>query len=185
MSTTTVILIAIAVLAVVFAVIMYMQKERTRHLQGKFGPEYERLAKIQGNQKAEQELLNRQKRIEKFHIRALNPSEIDRFSTEWRNVQTRFVDSPREAVADADRLIGEVMSNRGYPVSNFEQSAADISVDHPQVVENYRTAHMIAARDAAGKATTEDLRQAMMHYRSLFEDLLSAKSNQHLHEVTR
>jgi len=185
MSTITFILIAIAVLAIAFGIIMYLQKERTRRLQGKFGPEYDRLAKVQGNQKAEQELLNRQKRLEKLHIRPLNPSEIDGFSAEWRKVQTLFVDAPRDAVAKADRLIGEVMSTRGYPVSNFEQATADVSVDHAQVVENYRTAHMIAGRDAAGKATTEDLRQAMVHYRALFDDLLSAKSNQHMHEVTR
>jgi len=184
MSTLTIVVIAIAVIAVAFAIIMYMQKERTRRLRGQFGPEYDRLAMNQGNSKAEQELLNRQKRLEKLHIRELNQAEIDRFAEAWRNVQTRFVDAPRDAVAQADRLIGEVMAARGYPMSDFEQRSADISVDHPHVVENYRTAHMIAGRDAAGRANTEDLRQAMVHYRALFEDLLSATSN-HLHEVTR
>jgi len=184
MSTLTVIVIAIAVLAVAFAIIMYMQKERTRRLRGQFGPEYDRLVMNKGNQKAEQELLNRQKRLEKLHVRELNQAEIDRFADAWRGIQTRFVDAPRDAVAQADRLIGEVMSARGYPMSDFDQRAADISVDHPAVVENYRTAHMIAGRDASGRATTEDLRQAMVHYRALFEDLLSARSN-HLHEVTR
>src|SRR5690348_2169648 len=148
MSTLTVIVIAIAVLAVAFAIIMYMQKERTRRLRGQFGPEYDRLVMNEGNQKAEQELLSRQKRLEKLHVRELNQAEIDRFADAWRGIQTRFVDAPRDAVAQADRLIGELMSARGYPMSDFDQRAADISVDHPAVVENYRTAHMIAGRDA-------------------------------------
>jgi hypothetical protein len=184
MSTLTVIILVIALVAIAVGVMMYVQRERTRKLRGQFGPEYDRLATNQGNRKAEQELLNRQKRLEKLHIRELNQGEIDRYANEWRNVQTRFVDSPREAVAEADRLIGEVMETRGYPMADFEQRAADISVDHPHLVENYRTAHFIAGRDRVGKATTEDLRQAMVHYRELFEDILSARSNQ-IHEVIR
>lgn len=185
MSTLTVILIAVAVLAIGFAVVMYVERERTRRLRGKFGPEYDRLAKDQGNRRAEQELLGRQKRLEKFHIRELNQAEIDRFSASWRSIQNQFVDAPGQAVSQADRLIWEVMETRGYSMEDFEQRAADISVDHPHVVENYRAAHDIAVRDAAGKANTEDLRQAMVHYRALFEDLLSNKVEHHIHEVTR
>jgi len=185
MSTLSIVVIAIAVVAVALAVILYVQKERTRKLRGQFGPEYDRLVTNQGNRKAEQELLNRQKRLDKLHVRELSQVEIDRFAEAWRDVQTQFVDTPRDAVAHADDLIRDVMSTRGYPMGEFEQRAADISVDHPHVVENYRTAHFIAGRDASGKATTEDLRQAMMHYRALFDDLLSARSNQNLHEVTR
>jgi hypothetical protein len=185
MSTLTLILIAVAVLAVAFGVIMFMQKRRTERLKGKFGPEYERLAFEQGGRKAEKELVDRQKRIERFHIRELNRAEIDRFSESWRTVQSRFVDAPREAVAEADRLIREVMSAEGYPMGDFDQRAADISVEHPRVVENYRAARDIAVRDASGKANTEDLRQAMVHYRALFEDLLTGKYDQQLHEVTR
>lgn len=177
MSTVVWVLIVIAIVAVAFGIFMYVQKERTRRLRGKFGPEYDRLVHDSGNaRKAEDELLKRQKRIEKMHIRELNHDEIVRFSDSWRNVQAQFVDTPREAVAEADRLVREVMTARGYPMSDFEQRAADISVDHPHVVEHYRAAHDIAVRDAAANANTEDLRQAMVHYRALFEDLLNPVS---------
>jgi hypothetical protein len=177
MSTVVWILIVIAVVAVAFGIFMYVQKERTRRLRGKFGPEYDRLVHDSGNpRKAEDELVKRQKRMEKMHIRELNHDEIVRFSDSWRNVQAQFVDTPGEAVGEADRLVREVMTTRGYPMSDFEQRAADISVDHPHVVEHYRAAHDIALRDAAGQSNTEDLRQAMVHYRALFEDLLNSKS---------
>jgi hypothetical protein len=185
MNTLDVILIIIAVLAIAFAVLMYLQNERTKRLRGQFGPEYDRLVRDRGNnRKAEAELLNRQKRLQRLHIRELNQAEIDRFSNSWRAIQTQFVDMPREAVAQADRLICDVMSTRGYPMIDFEQCAEDVSVDHPHVVENYRRAHDIAVRDSKGQANTEDLRQAMVHYRALFEDLLTTRSDQ-FHEVTR
>jgi hypothetical protein len=185
MNLLTIVLIVIAAIAIVFGVVMYIQKQRTRRLRTQFGPEYDRLVHGGNQRRAEEELLRRQKRIEKFHIRELNQAEIDRFANSWRAVQAHFVDAPKEAVADADRLVREVMTTRGYPMSNFEQSAADISVDHPRVVQNYRAAHEIAARDAAGKATTEDLRQAMVHYRALFEDLLTATHANVAEEVKR
>lgn len=184
MSTLTVILIVVAVLAIGFAVIMFVQMQRTRRLRGRFGPEYDRLVRDEGNRRAEQELLDRQKRLEKLHIRELNQAEIDRFSQSWKSIQNQFVDAPGQAVSQADGLIRDVMETRGYPMTDFEQRSADISVDHPHVVENYRVAHEIAARDAAGKATTEELRQAMVHYRALFEDLLGNRV-EHIHEVTR
>lgn len=180
MSTLTIVLIAVIVLAVAFAVFMIFQKERSRKLRGRFGPEYDRLVRDSGSQRrAEDELVKREKRIEKLHIRELNQGEIDRYAGSWRAVQTKFVDAPRDAVAEADRLVRDVMATLGYPMADFEQRAADISVDHPHVVRNYRAAHDIAARDAAGRATTEDLRQAMVHYRSLFEDLLGQSAVPH------
>ena len=114
----------------------------------------------------------RTERVESFHLRPLAPGDRARFVDSWRRVQARFVDGPAGAVAEADQLLGDVMSTRGYPVSDFEQRAADISVDHPLVLENYRTAHEIALRQTKGQASTEDLRQAMIHYRSLFEELV-------------
>jgi hypothetical protein len=108
-----------------------------------------------------------------LHIRPLAPGDRARFVESWERVQARFVDGPGSAVADADRLLGDVMSTRGYPVSDFEQRAADISVDHPRVLENYRAAHRGAIRHTEGHASTEDLRQAMIHYRTLFEELVS------------
>lgn len=186
MASSMIILIIIAVAAVAAAIFMYMQWERTKRLRGRFGPEYDRVVHDSGSaQKAENELLDRQRRIEKLHIRDLNQGEIERFSNSWRTVQADFVDSPREAVAQADRLIRDVMSTRGYPMSDFEQQAADISVDHPHVVEHYRTAHAIAERDAAGSASTEDLRQAMVHYRALFEELLSTPHERQIQEVRK
>jgi len=186
MTTLDIVLIAIAIIAVAFGVIMFIQYQRSKRLRGQFGPEYDRLVKDRGDQrKAEEEMLRREKRLEKFHIRELNGGEVERFSESWRRVQARFVDAPREAVGEADRLVRDVMATRGYPMSDFDQRAADISVDHPRVVENYRAAHDIAARDAAGRANTEDLRQAMVHYRALFEELLGPAHARHLEEVKR
>jgi hypothetical protein len=176
MSTVTIVVISVAVLAVAFALFMYIQRERTRHLRSKFGPEYNRVVDRYGNQrKAEEDLVQRQKRVQKFHIRELSSADADRFADAWRAEQARFVDSPREAIANADRLVNELMETRGYPMGDFEQRAADISVDHPVVLENYRAAHAIAVRDSQGTANTEDLRQAMVHYRALFEELLDRR----------
>jgi hypothetical protein len=176
MSTVTIVVLVIAVLAVAFGLFMYIQRERTRRLRSKFGPEYERVVDRYGNQrKAEEDLAQRQKRVEKFHIRDLNAADADRFANAWRAEQARFVDTPREAIANADRLVNELMKARGYPMGDFEQRAADISVDHPVVLENYRAAHAIALQDSQGTASTEDLRQAMVHYRALFEDLLDRR----------
>jgi hypothetical protein len=183
MSTASIVLIIVAVLAVAFGLFMYIQRERTKRLRSKFGPEYDRVVDRYGNQrKAEEDLAQRQKRVEKFHIRDLNPADADRFANAWRAEQARFVDSPREAIANADRLVNELMKTRGYPMGDFEQRAADISVDHPVVLENYRAAHAIALRDSQGTASTEDLRQGMVHYRALFEELLDRRVRE---EVTR
>jgi hypothetical protein len=177
MNTLTVVLIIIAVLAIAFGAFMYFQWERTKRLRSKFGPEYDRAVDQYGSQrKAEDDLQHRQIRIEKLHIRDLDPTQAERFADAWQSEQRRFVDAPKEAVANADRLVGDLMKARGYPVGDFEQSAADISVDHPLVVENYRAAHDLALRDSRSQASTEDLRQAMVHYRALFEDLLDRRA---------
>jgi len=122
--------------------------------------------------RAEAALDGRAERVEALHIRPLAPADRARFVESWSRIQTRFVDSPGGAVSDADQLLGDVMSTRGYPVSNFEQRAADISVDHPSVLENYRAAHQSAVLQTRGQASTEDLRQAMIHFRTLFDELV-------------
>jgi hypothetical protein len=124
--------------------------------------------------KAEAKLEDREKRVEKLNLRDLDPMERERFTKQWESVQSRFVDSPKGAVAEADDLVSSLMKVRGYPVSDFDQRAADISVDHPRVVENYRSAHDIALRVGKDGSTTEELRTAMIHYRSLFEELVRA-----------
>src|SRR6185295_3882434 len=115
----------------------------------------------------------RAQRVESFNVRPIAPADRARFEDSWRKIQSRFVDGPAGAVSEADQLLGDVMATRGYPVTDFDQRAADISVDHPRVLESYRTAHEIALRQAKGQANTEDLRQAMVHYRTLFEELVS------------
>jgi hypothetical protein len=172
---TTQIIIAIAVVVVVagIAIWLFVRKRRTERLRTKFGgPEYARAVNEGGGRRqAEAGLDKRADRVESFHIRPLGPDDRARFVESWTRVQTRFVDSPGGAVTEADQLLGDVMSTRGYPVSDFEQRAADISVDHPLVLENYRSAHEIALRRARGQASTEELRQAMIHYRTLFDEL--------------
>ena len=170
-------IVAAAVVILVIAVLawLYARKRRstTANLRHKFGTEYERAVREHGSErKAESKLVDREKRIEKLTIRDLDPMERERFLKRWESVQSRFVDSPKGAVAEADDLVSSLMRTRGYPVSDFDQRAADISVDHPRVVENYRSAHEIALRVGKSEATTEDLRTAMIHYRSLFEDLV-------------
>jgi hypothetical protein len=149
------------------------RRSKTAGLRQKFGPEYDRAVLTHGSErKAEAKLADRKERVEKLNLRDLDRVESDRFSRQWESVQSRFVDSPKGAVAEADDLVSSVMKARGYPVSDFDQRTADISVDHPRVVENYRTAHEIALRVGKDQATTEDLRTAMIHYRSLFEELV-------------
>jgi hypothetical protein len=183
MSTTA--LAAIIVLAVIGVVaigaLMFLRKRRTTKLRTQFGdPEYARALEATGSRKnAEAGLDARKERVESFHLRPLGPADQARFAESWRKVQARFVDSPGGAVTEADQLLGDVMSTRGYPVSDFEQRAADISVDHPSVLAHYRSAHEIALGQAQGKAGTEDLRQAMIHYRTLFEELVGEREMVH------
>jgi FtsZ-interacting cell division protein ZipA len=170
----TLIIVAVVIIAILLvAVWWYSTRQRSAKLQEKFGSEYERTVAEKGDtRKAEAELTDRQKRVSKLEIRPLAADERRRFNDEWRAVQARFVDDPSAAVRDADTLVGRVMEARGYPVGDFEQRAADVSVDHPAVLEHYREAHVIALRHAQGQASTEDLRQAMVHYRALCAELL-------------
>src|SRR5450756_1493201 len=170
-----IVLAAVVILLIAVLAWLYVRKRRstTAYLRQKFGPEYERAVQKHGSErKAEAKLEDREKRVEKLTIRDLDPMERERFSKRWESVQSRFVDSPKGAVAEADDLVSSLMKTRGYPVSDFDQRAADISVDHPRVVENYRSAHEIALRLGKGEASTEELRTAMIHYRSLFDDCL-------------
>ena len=153
---------------------MYLRRRRSSsaNLRKKFGPEYDRAVKIHGSErKAEAKLEDREKRVEQLNLRDLDVMEHERFSKRWESVQSRFIDSPKGALTEADDLVSSLMKARGYPVSDFDQRAADISVGHPRVMENYRSAHEIAVRVGKDEATTEELRTAMIHYRSLFEEL--------------
>jgi len=173
--TTIIIVIAalVAVAAIAAAVWMYLQKKQTERLHSRFGTEYDRLAAAEGDRgRAEKALHEREKRVEKLNLVPLSPEDRDRFTGAWQLEQAGFVDDPQAAVANADRLVIEVMKARGYPMGDFEQRAADISVDHSSVVTNYRMAHDIALRDRGGETSTEELRTALLHYRMLFEDLL-------------
>jgi hypothetical protein len=172
-------LAGVVILVIAVLVWTYVQKRRstTTSLRQRFGPEYERAVHQQGSErKAEAKLADRQERVEKLNIRDLDPMERERFSKQWESVQSRFVDSPRGAVAEADDLVSSLMKTRGYPVSDFDHRAADVSVDHPRVVENYRSGHDIALRVGKNGASTEDLRAAMIHYRSLFEELVQVST---------
>jgi hypothetical protein len=170
------ILIVIAALVLVGAAAWAVAvRRRTEHLRGRFGPEYNRVASTAASKRdAEKELTSREARREKLEIRPLPEESRVRYSDEWKTVQAEFVDEPSRAVARADSLLQKVMEERGYPVEKFDQRVADLSVDHPKVVENYREGHRLATRGAGNGADTEDLRQAMRHFRELFEELVEA-----------
>lgn len=175
-------LITVVAIAVAAGVWFMMAQRRRLRLRQRFGQEYDQAVSDMGSQRrAEATLEARTKRVERLQIRPLTAADEARFGDAWRQLQNRFVDEPSAAVTEADRLVGEVMHARGYPLGDFDQRAADISVDHPRVVANYRAARAIARRHARGEANTEDLRQAVIHYRALFEDLLNrehaARSN--------
>jgi hypothetical protein len=180
------IVILAVVLAIGIALWMYIRKERTQKLRSKFGPEYDKaVADHKDRGHAETELQKRAERVARFHIQPLKAEDRLRYVEDWRREQSRFVDDPRAAVNHADSLVQDVMQRRGYPVGDFDQNAADLSVDHPGVVENYRTAHEIALRDGKGLANTEDLRKAMISYRVLFEDLLDESAVHEPEEVRK
>ena len=167
--------VVVVILAVLGWFLVRRRRRTTAELRQRFGSEYDRAVREHGSQrKAEAKLADREERVEKLKLRDLDPMERERFSKQWESVQSRFVDSPKGAVAEADDLVSSLMKTRGYPVSDFDQRAADISVDHPRVVENYRSGHEIALRVGKNGATTEDLRTAMIHYRSLFVELVQA-----------
>lgn len=175
--TAWIVVTAVIVVALIAAGLIWSRRRQSEHLRDRFGPEYDRAVEAKGGRsKAEAELAEREKRVEKLDIRPLDHAERRDFVGRWSEVQARFVDDPPRAVAFADALLGEVMKARGYPVSDFEQRAGDISVDHPRIVEHYRTAHDVAVRHERGQANTEDLRQAMIHYRALFDELVGAEA---------
>ena len=179
-------LAAVVVLLIAALAWLYVRKRRstTANLRQKFGPEYDRAVLKHGSErKAQAKLEDREKRVEKLNIRDLDPMEHDRYLKRWEAVQSRFVDSPKGAVTEADDLVSSLMKTRGYPVSDFDQRAADISVDHPRVVENYRSGHEIALRVGKNEANTEELRTAMIHYRSLFEELVQVPASVEKKEV--
>jgi hypothetical protein len=177
-----------AVAAVVVLGVLWgaARTRRTRSLQDRFGREYDRAVEHAGDRReAERELREREKRHDELDLRPLSPEARDRYVEEWRATQGRFVDDPTGAVADADRLVQRVMRDRGYPVDDFEQRAADISVEHPELVEKYRTAHGIAQASERGEASTEDLRHSVRHYRALFVELLEVEDGDDVAEDGR
>ncbi len=171
-----VIAVVVAIVVILAVAWVFVRRRRSEALRRRFGPEYERTVREQGAGRAESVLVEREKRVEKFPIRELAADEREHFVAEWRLAQSRFVDDPKGAVTEADALVSRLMQARGYPISDFEQRAADVSVDHPRVVDNYRAAHEIALRHRKGQASTEDLRNAIIYYRSLFDELLQTKS---------
>jgi hypothetical protein len=174
MSATTAILIVLLLIAIAVAVWAMLERRRALRIRQKFGPEYDRLAGQLNPHRAATVLEEREKRVSHFRIRSLREDERARFAGQWRTIQERFVDDPQSAVSAADSLIQEALRTRGYPMSEFDQRAADLSVEYPHVVENYRTAHRIAMECERGAAKTEQLRQAMQHYRALFEEVLES-----------
>jgi FtsZ-interacting cell division protein ZipA len=173
------ILIAVAAVVLVAGVAWQsMKQRRTKQLKSQFGPEYERTVESADSKRnAEADLAARRERREQIQVRPLSSAARERYTSQWQTVQAQFVDSPEAAVTSADQLIQSVMADRGYPVDDFETRAADISVDHPQVVENYRQGHRLAENSANGNGSTEDLRQAMRHYRALFDELVEPSTD--------
>ncbi len=176
MSTEVLVIIILAVCAAVLIAVLIAERRKVRRLRIKYGPEYQRLVEQEHGRtrRADHILEAREKRVQKLRIRHLTTSECDEFANQWRLIQEEFVDNPTAAVTRADSLVTKAMAARGYPMSDFEQRAADISVEHPQLVTDYRIAHDISERDHVGQATTEELRRAMQHYRSLFEQVLES-----------
>jgi hypothetical protein len=177
------IVIAVAALVILaLGAVVVISRQRRERLRGRFGPEYDRaVAEHGGRRGAEAELARREEQRERLDIVPLSQEARERYFESWREVQTGFVDEPSQAVTRADRLVTEVMRERGYPMDEFDQRVADISVDHAEVVEHYRAAHSIHLANEDGEASTEDLRQAVVHYRALFNELLDESESE---EVT-
>lgn len=175
MNTTNLIIAVVLVVVIGVAILwpMTARRKRTGRLQGQFGPEYDHTVQALGDEKkAQTELEKRQKHVEALDIHPLSVIEHQRYLADWTAVQSKFVDEPGQAIVDADRLIMEVMQLRAYPISDFEQRAADVSVSYPTLVSDYRAARVIALKNQEHQADTEELRQAMIYYRSLFDGLL-------------
>ena len=178
---TNLILIGVVILVLLATAVLAAdaKEEESQTLERRFGPEYDRTVEEFGSRpKAEAELKARQQRVEQLHIVPLAPAEASRFAEPWRVLQGRFVDNPKDVLADADLLVRELMQKRGYPMGDFDSRAADISVDHPAVVDHYRAAHDIALRNRHGDVDTEGMRQAVIHLRALFAELLEVEEPQ-------
>jgi hypothetical protein len=172
---TNTVIFAALLMVLIFAVVAWLivQRQRSLRLKRRFGPEYDfTVSEFRDQARAEAELITREKRVARLQIVPLTPAEALRFSRAWNTLQGRFIDSPKGVVTEADHLVRELMAKRGYPMGDFEHMAADISVDHPTVVATYRAAQTIATRDARGEADTEELRKAVIYYRTLFDELL-------------
>jgi hypothetical protein len=179
-NTTTLILAVVAFLLIGGLLVLAITRvQRSRRLRERFGPEYERLVKeAEDRRKAEAELEARLAHVESLNIRPLSADEVNRFSLDWQAAQAEFVDEPHTALQKADHLIQDVMKSKGYPVEDFEQRAADISVDYPDLVTDYRGLHLIATKDTDDHVSTEEMRQAMVHGRALFENLVTKETNE-------
>jgi hypothetical protein len=176
MDTQMLVVAVVVVVLIAIAFWMYSRRRQSEHLEKRFGPEYGRAVHEFGSRdKAEAELLARQKRVAELDIVPLTPADAQRFTQQWRTLQARFVDNPQGVLVEADRLVRELMQARGYPMGDFERRAADISVHHPNVVDHYRAAHDIAEQERQGQVDTEGMRQAVIHYRALFSELLQVE----------
>lgn len=178
METETLAIVAIVIVAALLLIWLLMQRRHSGQLRDKFGEEYDRTIEARGGRaEAEADLAEREKRVKKLDIRPLGPEERERFTGEWQEAKALFVDSPSEAIGRSDRLLTTVMTTRGYPMTDFEHRHADLSVEHGDVAQHYRSGHEIADRAQQGEASTEDLRQAMQHYETLFDNLVSDTSD--------
>jgi hypothetical protein len=185
MSPTAVIILIVVILVVLAAIFFGVQAARRRRLQSTFGPEYDRAVADTGSRAdAEKELRERERRHASLELKPLSAESRERYSTAWEEVQIRFVDDPTEATNEADQLVTQLISERGYPTSDYEDRLADLSVEHANTLNHYRDAHDINRRSQAGEASTEDLRQALVHYRALFADLLGTDSDKSETETT-
>ncbi len=180
-NTTLMLVVAIAVILVAAVAWLAWGSYRTQRLKKRFGPEYDAVERRLGSKaRAEAELRRREKRVDRFELVPLSPADATRFSQSWTRLQGSFVDDPKGVLIEADRLVRELLAKRGYPVADFELRAADISVDHPVVVSNYRSAQRIVSMDQRGEASTEDLRKAVVHFRALFDELLDTTTRDKL-----
>jgi hypothetical protein len=174
-----IVIVVAALVVLALGAWLVMERRRREHLRGRFGPEYDRAVSEYGSRRgADAELARREELHERLDIVPLSPDARERYSDSWREVQTGFVDQPAEALTNADRLVTDVMRERGYPMDEFDQRVADLSVDHADVVEHYRAAHSIQLASEGGDASTEDLRQAVVHYRALFAELLETRESE-------
>jgi hypothetical protein len=182
-TTSTLIIIVILIVIALAVLAVLRRQQRSKRLQERFGPEYDRVIDEVGDQsRAEKELEERVAHVKTLNIRPLTADEVNRYGLEWQDIQRQFVDEPLTALQKADLLIQEVMKVKGYPVDDFEQRASDISVDYPELVTDYRGMHRIAVKEVKDKPTTEDIRQAMIHGRALFENLIKQPSEENINQ---